>query len=106
MFFVVTKLTFERQSTPHDAKDLAALVDKLRARFRISVEISEEFYKMNQAAIMVAAIHTDEMKLSNLIDKISDACEDSGFGRIYSENTILEDFEAFQEDVTDTERDD
>lgn len=104
MFFVVTKLTFERQSTPHDAKDLAALVEKLRARFKISVEIADEFYKTNQAALMVAAIHKDEMKLSNLIDKVSDTCEDSGFGRIYSENTILEDFEAFQEEHTDSDK--
>lgn len=106
MFFVVTKLTFERQSTPRDAKELAALVDKLKARFRISVEIADEFHKNGQAGILVAAVHSDEMKLSNLIDKISDACEDSGFGRIYSENTILEDFEAFQEEYEDTsERD-
>lgn len=98
MFFVVTKLTFERQSTPHDAKALAALVDKLRARFRISVEVADEFHKGGEAAVVVAAVHPSDMKLSSLIDAISDACEDSGFGRIHSENTILEDFESFQDE--------
>lgn len=101
MFFVVTKLTFERQSTPHDARELAALVDKLRARFRISVEITEDFQKGGEAGVVVAAVHPSEMKLSSLIDAISDACEDSGFGRIHSENTILEDFESFQDEHED-----
>ncbi|MES2746331.1 MAG: hypothetical protein V4655_12945 [Bdellovibrionota bacterium] len=101
MFFVVTKLTFERQTTPHEGRELAALVEKLRARFKISVEIADEFHKGGEAGVVVAAVHTSEMKLSSLIDSISDACEDSGFGRIHSENTILEDFEAFQDEHED-----
>ncbi len=98
MFFVVTKLTFESQPTSHDARELASLVEKLRARFHISVEVTEEFQKGGDAGIVVAAVHYSEMKLSNLIDAISDACENSGFGRIHSENTILEDFESFTEE--------
>ncbi len=101
MYFAVTKLTFERQSTPHDAKDLAALAEKIRARFRITVEVTDEFQKGGEAGLMVAAVHRDEMKLSNMIDAIVDVCEDSGFGRIHSENTILEDFESFQEEHED-----
>ncbi len=101
MFFAITKFTFERQSTPHDAKDLSALAEKIRTRFRISVEITEDFHKGGDAGIMVAAIHPNEMKLSNMIDAIADACENSGFGRIHSENTILEDFESFQEELED-----
>jgi hypothetical protein len=98
MFFVVTKLTFESHAKPRDARDLAALVEKLRARFRISVEVTEEFQKGGEAGIVVSAVHPSEMKLSGMIDAISDACEDSGFGRIHSENTILEDFESFTEE--------
>ncbi|MBC7661428.1 MAG: hypothetical protein H7249_17165 [Chitinophagaceae bacterium] len=97
MFFAVSKLTFETQAKPRDARDLAALVEKLRTRFRISVEIADEFHKGGDAGVIVAALHKDEMKLSSLIDAVSDACEDSGFGRIQSENTILEDFESFTE---------
>lgn len=97
MFFAVSKLTFESSAKSHDARDLAALVEKIRARFKISVEVTDEFHKGGEAGIIVAALHKDEMKLSNLIDAVSDACEDSGFGRIHSENTILEDFEAFNE---------
>ncbi len=98
MFFVITKLTFESQAKAHDLRDLTSLVEKLRARFRISVEIADEFHKGGEAAVVVAAVHPSEMKLSGLIDAISDACEDSGFGRIHSENTILEDFESFTEE--------
>lgn len=96
MYFVVTKLVFEAQTTKHDARELAQLADKLRQRFRISIQITDEFHKGGQAGIVVAAVHSQEMQLSNLIDEIADACENSGFGRIETEQTILEDFEAYE----------
>ncbi|MFY7929087.1 MAG: DUF503 family protein [Oligoflexus sp.] len=98
MYFVVSKLTFEAQPTSYDARELSQLVDKLRNRFKISVQVSEEFHRSGTAALMVAAVHSQEEHLSKLIDDIADACENSGFGRINSENTILEDFEAFNEE--------
>ena len=91
MFFIVSKLSFESESTPRDAKELAQLADKLRQRFKISIQIADEFYKGGQAGIVVAAVHSQEMQLSSLIDEIADACENSGYGRIHSESTILED---------------
>lgn len=98
MYFVVSKLAFESQQTPRDARELSQLVDKLRQRFRISVQIADEFHKSGTAAIVVAAVHSQEEQLSKLIDDIADSCENSGFGRIHSESTILEDFEAFNEE--------
>ncbi len=98
MYFVVSKLAFESQQTARDARELSQLVDKLRQRFRISVQIADEFHKFGTAAIVVAAVHSQEEHLSKLIDDISDSCENSGFGRIHSESTILEDFEAFNEE--------
>ena len=95
MYFIVTKLVFESQPTQNDARELAQLADKLRQRFRISIQIADEFHKGGSAGIVVAAVHSNEMQLSNLIDEIADACENSGFGRIQSEQTILEDFEAY-----------
>jgi 2'-5' RNA ligase len=95
MFFIVSKLTFEPEPTARDAKELAQLADKLRQRFKISIQIADEFYKGGQAGIVVAAVHREEMQLSNLIDEIADACENSGYGRIHSESTILEDFESY-----------
>lgn len=95
MFFIVSKLTFESEPTKRDAKELAQLADKLRQRFKISIQIADEFYKGGQAGIVVSAVHSQEMQLSNLIDEIADACENSGFGRIHSESTILEDFESY-----------
>ncbi len=98
MYFVVTKLTFESQATSRDARELSQLVDKLRQRFKISVQIADEFHKSGVAAVVVAAVHSQEEHLSKLIDDIADSCENSGFGRIHSESTILEDFEAFADE--------
>jgi 2'-5' RNA ligase len=95
MYFVVSKLSFEAESTPGDPKALAQLAEKLRQRFKISIQIADEFYKGGQAGIVVSAVHSHEMQLSELIDEIAEACEKSGFGRIDSESTILEDFEAY-----------
>lgn len=99
MYFVVSKLTFEAQSTSRDARELSQLLDKLRQRYRISVQISDEFHKSGVAGIVVAAVHSQEEHLSKLIDDIADSCENSGFGRIHSESTILEDFEAFNDEL-------
>jgi hypothetical protein len=99
MFFIVSKLSFEPESTVRDAKELAQLADKLRQRFKISIQIADEFYKGGQAGIVVAAVHSQEMQLSSLIDEIADACENSGYGRIHSESTILEDFESYANDM-------
>ncbi len=96
MFFIVSKLRFENVQTPYDAKQLAQLTEKLRNKFKISVQIADEFHKNGQAGIVLAAVHSQEMQLSQLIDDISDICEDSGFGRISSESTILENFESYE----------
>ncbi len=96
MYFVVTKLMFESQQTARDARELSQLVEKLRQRFRISIQIADEFHKSGQAGIMLAAIHSQEEHLSKLVDDVAAACE--SFGRIHSESTIFEDFEAFNED--------
>lgn len=97
MYFVVSKLTFEKQVTSRDARDLSALVDKLRSRFKISVQIAEEFQKSNVAAIVIAAVHPQENTLNQMVDEIVDLCENSGFGRVESENTIFEDFDSFND---------
>ncbi len=99
MFFIVSKLRFENVQTPYDAKKLAQLVEKLRSKFKISVQIADEFHKSGQAGIVLAAVHSQEMQLSHLIDDVSDICEDSGFGRIVSENTILENFESYESEL-------
>lgn len=98
MYFVVTKLTFEAQQTSRDARELSHLVDKLRQRFKISIQIADEFHKSGIAGIVVAAVHSQEEYLSKLIDDIAESCENSGFGRIHSESTILEDFEAYSDE--------
>lgn len=97
MFFIVTKLKFENQRSPGDARELSQLVDKVRQKFRISVQIADEFHKSGEAGIVVAAVHHQEEALSRMIDDIADLCENSGFGRIDSEHTILEDFEAYSD---------
>jgi uncharacterized protein YlxP (DUF503 family) len=97
MFFVVTKLKFENQRSVRDARELSQLVEKVRQKFRISVQIADEFHKSGEAGIVVSAVHPQEEALSRMIDEIADLCENSGFGRIDSEHTILEDFEAFND---------
>lgn len=76
-------------ATGQDDKALRALCDRIRARFKVSV-LPNTSSDDGEASIVVAALGRTEERLSRLLDHICDACEESGFGRIESETTLLD----------------
>jgi len=98
MYFAISKITFESELTSYDHKELKSLTEKIRARFKVTVRISEDFQKKGIPSIVLAALNPQQEALSRLLDSVVEFCELSGFGRIAEEKTILEDLEsAFDE---------
>lgn len=98
MYFAISKLIFENETSSHDQRELKSLIEKIRARFKITVRISEDFQKSGIPAIVLAALHPQQEALNQLLDNVVEFCELSGFGRIAEEKTILEDFESALEE--------
>lgn len=100
MYFAVSKLVFSEGQTSSDKKQLASLIQKIRARFKVSVRsVSNAHGKQNSVnAIMIALLDRSDSGLTQQIDTIIDFCEDSGFGRVESEETIFEHFDAWPKD--------
>lgn len=98
MYFAISKITFEDEASPHDHKALKSLTEKLRARFKVTVRISEDFEKHGSLAIVLALLHPQREGLSQTLDRILEFCEQSGFGRIANEKTILEDLDSALEE--------
>ncbi|MFW7381684.1 MAG: hypothetical protein ACOH5I_22945 [Oligoflexus sp.] len=98
MYFAISKITFEQETTSYDHKELKSLIEKLRARFKITIRISEDFQKTGEPSIILAALHPQQEALSKLLDSVVEFCELSGFGRIADEKTILEDLDSALEE--------
>lgn len=97
MHFAVMKLTFAATlDSERDRKELKALAEKLRARFKICCApcASQEG---DAASLAVTALAPTENQLSRMLDDIADFCETSGFGRIEGESTLLDDIESIAE---------
>jgi uncharacterized protein YlxP (DUF503 family) len=97
MYFAISKITFSEGQTSYDKKQLASLIQKIRARFKVSIRsVGQDHRKQNGVnAIMVALLDRSEAALTQQIDSIIDFCENSGFGRVEGEETIFEDFDAW-----------
>ena len=100
MYFAISKLTFSEGQTSSDKKQLAALIQKIRARFKVSIRSVGPAHGKESGinAIMVALLDRSETGLTQQIDSIIDFCENSGFGRVEGEDTIFEDFDAWPKD--------
>jgi uncharacterized protein YlxP (DUF503 family) len=94
MYFAVAQITFEDEVTSYDYKELKSLTEKLRARFRICVRVADGSPQSAPPAIVIAALHPQQESLSRLLDQVVEFCENSGFGRIAEERTILEHLES------------
>ena len=91
MYFALTKLTFDDQSSAAlDRKSLHALCDKLRAHFRICVEIATTAEDKGYAAIALCGLDRSSEKLSQLVDKIVAYCERSEGLRVSDEPTLID----------------
>jgi hypothetical protein len=90
MYFAVVKLTFEaaaRLDAEADRRELRALAEKLRARFKVCAAVCES--PGDVPALAVTALGSSAEKLSQSLDALSEFCETS-YGRIESEEALLD----------------
>ncbi len=86
-------------------QELQSLVEKLRARFRITVLPGQIEYPGEAPVIAIASLAYSEESLSRQLDSICEFCESSGFGRIDTERTLLDHIDSFGSDEDDDEDD-
>lgn len=89
MYFAVSKLTFSTQPGPlDDPQAFRALAEKIRARFKVCAA----FYQTGggDPCLAISALGSTVERLSQTLDKIASFCEDSGFGRVESEEALLD----------------
>jgi uncharacterized protein YlxP (DUF503 family) len=99
MYVAIAKLTFEEgPKTADDRKELRALTEKLRARFKVSAAAVEETGSGGATALAVAALGSSAERLSKTLDAIAEFCEASGFGRVESEQALLDHLDNLTED--------
>lgn len=76
------------QATANDRKEIASLVQKIRSRYKLTV--NSEYEGEEWVNIYVAFLHPKESTIKNLADEICDLCERSGIGRIAEVELNLE----------------
>lgn len=76
------------QATANDRKEIASLVQKIRSRYKLTV--NSEYEGEEWVNIYVAFLHPKESSIKNLADEICDLCERSGIGRIAEVELNLE----------------
>lgn len=103
MYFAIVKLVFEDEgATSGDRKDLRTLVEKIRSKFKVAAAMLGE----NEGdGLAIAALGSSEERLTQTLDAISDFCEDSGFGRIASEQALMDHMDTLQEDPSQDDDD-
>jgi uncharacterized protein YlxP (DUF503 family) len=99
MFFAVAKFAFEPagKSLSDDRKELRNLVEKIRSRFKVSCAIVSEEDDEGTTAIAIAALGGSEEALSRTLDGVAEFCETAGFGRVESEQTLLDHISALED---------
>lgn len=98
MYFAVVKLNFEAAPKQgQDRKALRSLTEKLRSRFKVCAAVCSEEEEEGVSAIAVTALASSEEKLTQMLDAISSYCEESGFGRIESEDALLDHIDSLQD---------
>ena len=92
MYFAVVKIVFENEGGAHstDRKDMAILVEKLRARFRITVMACANMNDDGESSLAYTSLGLSEDTLNKQMDAISAFCEDSGIGRIADEAVLMD----------------
>ncbi len=98
MYFAVMKLTFDDDArTSDDHKELRALAEKIRARFKACAAACEDEAGGGTGALAVTALASTEERLTQTLDAITDFCETSGYGRVASEQALLDHIDALAE---------
>ena len=97
MYFAVVKITFEDELGAAAGRDLHTLLERLRSRFKVCAAAIAADESGNGASIALTALASTEEKLTRTLDNVVDFCEESGFGRIASEEALLDHIDALAE---------
>ncbi len=100
MYFAVCKLLFDDEgiATSYDHRELKSLLEKIRSRYPVCIRIADEFHQHGRPGFVIATLHPKQDRLSSQIDSIIEFCENSGFGRVSSEESLLEELESALDD--------
>lgn len=100
MYFAVVKITFEtEQGAPApDRKEIAAFIEKLRARFRITVMAYGNMQEDGETSIAYTSLAASEESLSKQLDAIAAFCEEAGIGRVADEAVLMDHIDSIGEE--------
>jgi hypothetical protein len=100
MFFAVVKIAFEHESgnPAPDRKEMAAFIEKLRARFRITVMAYGNVQDDGETSIAYTSLALSEESLNKQLDAVATFCEEQGFGRIADEAVLMDHIDSIGED--------
>ncbi len=91
MYYAITKFILASEcATIYDGRDMHALIEKIRRKFKVTVKAASAYKKHNEPAIVTASLAVSESALNNEINSIFDFIENSGFGRISTTTAIVD----------------
>lgn len=103
MFFSVTHIKFEQDFSKGPQEDeqkileLRRLAERVRSKFKVCAAATYREGAQGSLGIAITALGSEEEKLSRLLDTIVDFCEQSGFGRVQDELSLVEDIDILDE---------
>lgn len=96
MYYAISKFIFESDyTTKDDAKLLKSLTEKIQTRFKVCAKSLSDINNGCIPTIVIAALDSSEQKLNQRLDQIAIFLEESGYGRLYSESTILDHIDSY-----------
>lgn len=103
MYFAVVKITFEHEpgSPTPDRKELAAFLDKLRARFRVTAMAHSNAHEDGESCIAYTSLALSEESLTKQLDAIAAFCEEQGLGRVADESVLMDHLDSIGDTTQD-----
>lgn len=103
MYFAVVKIIFEHEpgAPTTDRKELAAFLDKLRARFRVTAMAHSNSQDDGETSIAYTSLAHSEESLTKQLDAIAAFCEEQGLGRIGDEAVLMDHIDSIGDGSTD-----
>ena len=95
MYFAIAKITFEAEdmgelrAATAGKRDLHQLVEKIRVKFKVCAAAIDSAAQGGDA-IAITALGSTEDRLTRSLDAILEFCEESGYGRIGSEEALVD----------------
>lgn len=96
MYFALTHIKFEedyeKESRRRDQRilEIKRLADRVRGQFKVCAMVTFHPNSEEPLGIAVAALGTQDEKLSKLLDSIVEFCEKSGYARVQEELALID----------------